>query len=528
MKEDKTPEKVNNRRLGPDEIDQFPDWTLTPADVDIDAMLEEARKQMEESGETLEEFIHRTMGISLDDYIDMTLAGGQGRTIQIPADAVREGEAGATREVPIEATQQVSLDKTQQVSLDKTQQVSLDKTQQVSLDKTQQVSLDKTQQVSLDKTQQVEIGSTQAVSPKETRVFAASDLSGETRTFREGMTGTRVFEPFEEDDSLDADEKSSMTRTRVVTEPIDWKQAEEEEAGYKGNDGRKRYGLSDEDVKDTISMSKPDGVQEPVDEIEKINKRIDKRKRDSEKRQMRNRLRIKIALIALVSGIFLFVFSLSSFFTVDAIEVRGNKHYSAEEIINIAHAVPGKNLIYNTGSKEIIEYLEQNPYIKEAIVARKLPSTLVISVTERKQACSFKYDDDFLVMDDEGILLRKTRTQPKITQVSGLVVSKMKLGEVVGTKDRKLFNKMLDLIRTTNDADMYFVKIDMAPAKDDPDLVKAYIYDTFIVKGKYDLLMKNLQNGRLHRVIEELFSQSIKRGTITFTEEGTISFEPGL
>lgn len=465
MKDDKTEEKLNNTDERPVQEDNFPDWTLTPADVDIEAMLEEARRKMEETDETLEEYIERTMGLSLDEYIERTLAVSQ--------------------------TRQMTPDETRQIDLAATRQMTPDETQQIDMTKT----------------------------------LVAGEIPEEAVSEEVPEEEPQTEEPEAEEPETDSGE--DMTRTKVVTEPIDWKKAEEEEAGYKGNEGRKTvtYGLTDSDVRDTIGMDPPEEVS---DEIEDFNERIEKRKKDNAKRDVRNRLRLKFLLIALVTAAFLFIFSMSSFFTVDAIEVRGNSYFTAEEVINIAHAVPGRNLIYNTGSKEIIEYLEQNPYIKEAVVARKLPSTLVISITERKQACALKYDKDYLILDEEGILLKKTRTAPKITLIEGLVVSKIKLGEVIGTKDRKLFIKTQKLIQSMIKSDMYFIRVDMVPDESDSKLVKAYIYDTFVVKGDYDLVIANLENGRLHRVVEELFKQKIKRGTITFTEGGTISFEPGL
>ena len=189
--------------------------------------------------------------------------------------------------------------------------------------------------------------------------------------------------------------------------------------------------------------------------------------------------------------------------------------------------MPGHNLLYNTGGKEIIDFLEQNPYIKSASVERKLPSTLVITVRERSQACAFKYDDDYLVLDDEGILLKKTRTEPKTTMVTGLVVSKIRLGEVIGTENPQLFTRLMKLIRNMKSGDLYFVAIDMTGYEEDRS-VKAYIYDKLVVKSSYDALLTGLDNGRLHKVVEELFAKDIKRGTIILADDGSASFEPGI
>lgn len=271
-----------------------------------------------------------------------------------------------------------------------------------------------------------------------------------------------------------------------------------------------------------------DSSNQDVDpEIEAIKNKIRERKREKIRKARRRRIRFWLGVALVFAVIDAFAFSISGFFTVDSIEVRGNNRYTAEEIINIAHAVPGHNLLYNPGKQEIISFLEQNPYIKSAEVTRKLPSTLVITVNERVQACAFKYDDDFLIMDDEGILLKKTRTEPKITMVKGMIVSKIKLGETVGTENQKLFSNTLKLIRAMNAADMYFVSVDMSTYDTDFQ-VRAYIYDNLVVRGEYESLMAFLENGRLHKIVEKLFEDDVKRGTIILGNDGTASFEPGI
>ena len=264
------------------------------------------------------------------------------------------------------------------------------------------------------------------------------------------------------------------------------------------------------------------GLPEGHRDIGEITERIEARRRYNEIKNRRMRTRFYVILTILVLGIFFFIISFSSLFTVDSIEVKGNKHYTAEEIINMGHAVPGRNIIYDLNGQEIVDYLEQNPYIKNAEVKRKLPSTMVIKVKERTEKLAFRYDDDYLIMDGEGILLKKTRNEPKTTLVEGIVINKIKLGEKIGAEDSARLDKALDLLREMTAADLYFVKVDLSSEKK----TKAYIYDTLIVKAKYDLLITNLKNGRLHLVVEKLFSDGIKRGTITFEEDGTASFMP--
>jgi len=242
------------------------------------------------------------------------------------------------------------------------------------------------------------------------------------------------------------------------------------------------------------------------------------------KQRKKNRFRTRFYVLV-TAGILLIcwlILSNSGIFTIDAIEVKGNSHYTAEEIINIGHATSGRNIIYKANIKETKEFLEQNPYIKHAEVTRRLPSTLVIKVTERQEHMAFKYDDDYLVMDEDGILLRKTRNKPKTTIIEGIVVSKIKLGEKIGAENGKRMDRAIDIIQTMIKSDLFFVKDDMSKKKS----VKAYIYDTLVVKTDYDTLMAHMEDGKLHIVMEKLLKEGIKRGTISFLEDGSASFVP--
>lgn len=257
-------------------------------------------------------------------------------------------------------------------------------------------------------------------------------------------------------------------------------------------------------------------------EMGELAKKQAARKKYKQKKRNTFRTRFYIVLTAIILLISWFILSNTSLFTIDAIVVQGNSHYTAEEIINMGHASPGRNIIYKANIKETTEYLENNPYIKHAEVKRRLPSTLVIKVTERQERLAFKYDDDYLIMDEDGILLKKTRNVPKTTLVKGLVVSKIKLGEKIGTEDSKRMDKVIQIIKTMIKSDLFFVSIDISDEKE----IKAYIYDTLVVKANYDSLIENMKNGKLHLVLEQLFNDGIKRGTITFLEDGSASFMP--
>ena len=278
------------------------------------------------------------------------------------------------------------------------------------------------------------------------------------------------------------------------------------EQSEKENNSEKQFGLD---------------PKEDYSDIDEITARIMARKQEALRRKKKARIRRRIVfglILLLIGG---FVFSISSFFVVDSIEVKGNSYFTGEEIINMAHAMPGKNLIYHPDKRNIVAYLEKNPYIKNAKVTRSFPSTLVINVEERVQLGAIKYDDEFLIIDGEGILLRKTKTRPKLTEIEGLIVRKIQPGEMIGVKDEELLGQTLSILKGMKAGDLYFVRLDMREM-----YIKAYVFESLICKGTYKQLNTFITNGRLHRVLDKLLEDNVSRGMITFSNEGYASFVP--
>lgn len=286
-----------------------------------------------------------------------------------------------------------------------------------------------------------------------------------------------------------------------------------------------------EGVSQTKESEKLDELE--TDDNEKSGGLADKKSKsdidDIEKRRIKRKRKLKMpgffTRIFIILGIIIAgaAFSLSSFFTVDTIDVQGNKYFTDEEISNMAHARTGQNIIYKLNKGNMLNYLEKNPYIEEARVYRKLPSTIVINVKERMQIAALTYGDQFLIIDNKGTLLRVTKTKPKLTIVTGFKVKKVKLGDPVEVSSPDLFKELLSLLKSMKAGDIYFTKINITEL-----FITANVYDSLVVKSKYKDLKDNIDKGRLHKVLNELFKRNIKRGTITISSDGYASFTPEL
>ena len=316
--------------------------------------------------------------------------------------------------------------------------------------------------------------------------------------------GTDTPENFDNDGS---DNNQSLEDPSLEIETSD--------AGLSQNNGSERPDEKESNVNEEIESQADRKTKSDIDDIEK---RRMKRKRKLKMPGFFTRIFIILGVIIAVTA-----FSLSSFFTVDTIDVQGNKYFTDEEISNMAHASTGQNIIYKLNKGNMLNYLEKNPYIEEARIYRKLPSTIVINVKERIQVAAMTYGDQFLIIDNNGTLLRITKTKPKLTIVTGFKVKKVKLGETVEVNSPDLFKELLSLLKSMEAGDVYFTKINITEL-----FITANVYDSLVVKSKYKDLKDNIDKGRLHKVLDELFKRNIKRGTITISSDGYASFTPEL
>ena len=316
--------------------------------------------------------------------------------------------------------------------------------------------------------------------------------------------GTDTPENFDNDGS---DNNQSLEDPSLESETSD--------AGLSQNNGSEKPDEKESNVNEEIESQADRKTKSDIDDIEK---RRMKRKRKLKMPGFFTRIFIILGVIIAVIA-----FSLSSFFTVDTIDVQGNKYFTDEEISNMAHASTGQNIIYKLNKGNMLNYLEKNPYIEEARVYRKLPSTIVINVKERIQIAALTYGDKFLIIDNKGTLLRMTKTKPKLTIVTGFKVKKVKLGETVEVNSPDLFKELLSLLKSMEAGDVYFTKINITEL-----FITANVYDSLVVKSKYKDLKDNIDKRRLHKVLDELFKRNIKRGTITISSDGYASFTPEL
>ena len=93
--------------------------------------------------------------------------------------------------------------------------------------------------------------------------------------------------------------------------------------------------------------------------------------------------------VILLFAVFLLIGTIV-FFRVRSVDVQGAVVYTEEEIVQGSGVNPGENLLFLRGAAVSERLFDSLPYLESVRVAKKLPGTLVITVTERRPvACVF-------------------------------------------------------------------------------------------------------------------------------------------
>lgn len=250
-------------------------------------------------------------------------------------------------------------------------------------------------------------------------------------------------------------------------------------------------------------------------------KQKEKQRKKKRRKTRKSPLGKLLAFIGITIGVFLIVST--SYFNVQAFKVTGNSYYSAEEILVMGNCKTGGNIFWGGNLKDIETRLEKDPYMGDVKVKRVLPDTIQIDVEERVQIASVVYGQHYVVIDKEGRVLRNTEVDPVLTQIHGLTISKIEVGQLIEVEQKVKLRQTLEMLTVMADTDMYFTNIEMTKSG-----VDAYVLDTLVCQGTPQNIMEAMKMGNLQKVVAGLFEMEIERGTITISGGEYISFNPAL
>jgi cell division protein FtsQ len=246
-----------------------------------------------------------------------------------------------------------------------------------------------------------------------------------------------------------------------------------------------------------------------------VEAKVHKPKRKHKKKHYLRRFVIVLAVLCAA-----FVCAHLSYFNVDGIAIVGNEDITDEEIIKLSGVETGGS-VFDVHPLLVQHKIKDNLYIEKVNVNRKLPDKIEIIVQERNLLAQFHKDDSFVITDAEGMVLDISKEAHKATLIEGLTVTAAEKKETIEIKEAWKLEKALDLMKTTEENDLYFKRIVFNGSK-----VDAYIYDTLKCSGKYDYLMSAITSGTLKKVIYDLYQKNIEKGTVNVYNNDYCFFTP--
>lgn len=103
----------------------------------------------------------------------------------------------------------------------------------------------------------------------------------------------------------------------------------------------------------------------------------------------------------------------SAYFSLENIEITGNKTLSAQQVIELSGLAEGVN-IFTVDAQEAALKIKMHPSVKGVSVSRRIPATLIFRITERNPVALVAGQDGFLLIDEETVCIKK------ISDIQGL------------------------------------------------------------------------------------------------------------
>ncbi len=277
-----------------------------------------------------------------------------------------------------------------------------------------------------------------------------------------------------------------------------------------------------ESLKDTITSS--DFPEMPADfkglEMEEIMSPSEEPANGKKKKKRRKKhyfLRF-LCVVAVIAGLVYFL--RSDYFNVTEIAVEGNQYYTAAQIQAMSGLTTGLNLFEQKTRPARLALLE-DPYIKFVKISRIPPSTMKIKIEEREEYACIPYDNEYILIDNTGMVLRIAEVQPVLPILEGMTITEMNPGSPLKVEQSYLLTNTLQLLSMMSENDLYFKRINFSAV-----LVKAYIYDDLYCEGKPENIIANMSG--IKQLMQELYSQDITRGVIKVGKDNYLTFSPKI
>jgi cell division protein FtsQ len=191
----------------------------------------------------------------------------------------------------------------------------------------------------------------------------------------------------------------------------------------------------------------------------------------------RRRQKANRRLIVYISFFFLFILCVlyfqSPLSNVRHIEVKGNEHLPAGQIIALS-GITKRTSFWKVKEDEVKQNLEKHPEVKSVSVEKHFPNTIIIRVNEWRRIAYIYDGQTFFPLLENGYLLKKHTSKTAPSDAPILV--NWKKGEDIQEMTGQLAQLSPSVLNAISE-------IHYTPNNDDPDHVTVYMNDGFEVSA---------------------------------------------
>ena len=227
-----------------------------------------------------------------------------------------------------------------------------------------------------------------------------------------------------------------------------------------------------------------------------------------------------IVIMILISIVAFIVFFKTDLFTVKYFEVYGNHKLQKSDIIEES-GITIKNHILKEKIENVRKNLLSNPYIKDVVVKRKMPNKIIIQIDERIEEAAISFMDMYLIIDNEGTVLRSSLDSEMFKIISGIEFQQFIEGEKLNTKNEDEFNKALKIIKGMNSIGISIKEVNVSEKNN----IMIKLTDDLICKiGSAENLDYRLIFTK--NMLKDLEQREITRGIIDMSHNGYPTYRP--
>lgn len=179
---------------------------------------------------------------------------------------------------------------------------------------------------------------------------------------------------------------------------------------------------------------------------EKVSKKRKKKKKRLSK--------LFVSTAAFITAAVIIVFCLyyvyfeTDFFNITEINVSGNMIYDTDYIIDKSSIEKGKK-IFTIDRSEVKRFIEKEVYVDKVRVVYELPNKVLLELTERQEKYQVLYNNEYIVTDENGIVLRTSTQKNDLLTIESLTNVLYNIGERIqftGVENVQIIFQTIDYI----------------------------------------------------------------------------------